>query len=259
MRTEYERLCDELDGPADIGLTDAGTTLGVYCREYPSYRIQPVLLQFHRDERWALKHWPWAAFAISQYLYETEERKKYTNEPTPQEIMELLSQVERSTHDLASALCQLQSLASRLTDPTSPYRRAHLAWLDALITQAVAGWLSTDVEEHSGSALKNYSAKMTFLKRLAGIEVVAKQARKRVDRKLLERERGQSNPALPNFVRRGGMIWRSLTGRKPSANKVAGRDPDFVLFMQELARIGAGRAPSREQVATSLRTLHPRD
>jgi hypothetical protein len=53
-----------------------------------------------------------------------------------------------------------------------------------------------------------------------------------------------------------------MTNRKPSFNKVTrfdtgtddtGTDPDFVIFIQDLAKVGAAHAPSRHQVAGTLR------
>ena len=53
-------------------------------------------------------------------------------------------------------------------------------------------------------------------------------------------------------------IWRSLTGRKPSVNKVAGkRKSDFVTFVQELAKIGGGPEPTFKQVQTAFRVRTP--
>src|SRR5262249_27219416 len=68
-----------------------------------------------------------------------------------------------------------------------------------------------------------------------------KLAAKRFDAGLLERERSQSNRALPSFVFRCGTTWKSMTGRKPSANRVARKrranrapnaNPDFVIFVR---------------------------
>ena len=71
----------------------------------------------------------------------------YSDEPTPAEVEDLLSQIEKSSRDLNSALCRLQVLSNRLRDPTAPHRRGHLGWLDAYISQAAAGLLSDDVNE----------------------------------------------------------------------------------------------------------------
>jgi hypothetical protein len=106
-----------------------------------------------------------------------------------------------------------------------------------------------------------YEGKKEFIKRLTELEAAAKVLTAQgVDVELLDRKRGQSEPALPTFVFRGSVIWRSLTGRKPSANKHTRRngpkDPDFVLFIQELATLGQLPPPSRKQVETSLKSLN---
>jgi hypothetical protein len=261
IRTEYDRLCEDLGGPADIG--EVGISkydLASYCGTYPTQRVLPVLIQYAPDETLARKHWPWVAFAIGQYDFETKELTTYSVEPTPEEVEDLLSQIEKSSRDLNSVLCRLQVLSDRLRDPTAPHRRGHLGWLDAYISQAAAGLLSDDVNESEQHLLVVESAKMAFLQRLVDVEVAAKVASQRLDRTLLERERGQSNPALLQFVLTCSAVWRSLTGRKPSANKVSrdGReDPDFVVFLQRLARIGRTYEPTRNQVARCLRNLAP--
>jgi hypothetical protein len=261
IRTEYDRLCEDLGGPADIGVEigPAGVGLAPYCSEYPSSRVLPVLLQFQQDDTLARRHWPWAAFAISHYKYDTNEWAKYSDEPTPKEIGDLLSAIEKSARGLHSGLYRLRLLSDRQRDPTSPYRRGHLRWLDAVISQAAAGLSLDDVSEQH--LLFVDSAKAAFLERLMQIASTVKDTSQRLDRTLLERERGQSNPALLNFVFLGGAIWRSLTGgRKPSANKVHRdhcEDPDFVIFLQQLARIRSLHEPTRKQVAQCLRNLAP--
>ena len=261
IRTEYDRLCEDLGGPADIGVVGISKyNLASYCHTYPTQRVLPVLIQYTPDETLARKHWPWVAFAISEYDYETKELTTYSDEPTPEEVEDLLSQIEKSSRDLNSGLCRLQVLSNRLRDPTAPHRRGHLGWLDAYISQAAAGLLSDDVNESDQHFLVVASAKTAFLERLVDVEVATKLASQRIDRTLLERERGQSNPALLQFVLRCSPVWRSLTGRKPSANKVSrnGReDPDFVVFLQRLARIGCTYEPTRGQVARCLRNLVP--
>jgi hypothetical protein len=261
IKTEYDRLCEDHGGPADIGVVGISKEdLASYCQTYPMQRVLPALIQYTPDEPLARKHWPWAAFAIGQYDFETKELTTYSDEPTPKEVEDLLSQIEKSSRDLNSRLCRLQGLSNRLRNPIAPHRRGHLGWLDAYISQAAAGLLSDDVNESEQHLLAVELAKMAFLYRLVDVEVAAKLASQRLNRTLLERERGQSNPALLQFVFRCSAVWRSLTGRKPSANKVSrdGRkDPDFVFFLQRLARIGCTHEPTRNQVARCLPNLAP--
>jgi hypothetical protein len=266
IKTEYERMCDELGGPADIGiaLKWPKASLAPYCRDYGSRRVLPVLVKFQADQSCARRHWPWAAFAISHYAFEQKERSQYADEPAPKEVEALLAQIAQASRTLHSELLRLDALASRLDDRTAPLRRAHIRWLDGLVSQAAAGHLANDLNDSEGHLLIVDFAKQAFLDRLVDVESAAKMAMGRLDKALLERERGQTAAGLPNFVFRCSAIWKSLTGRKPSANKVTrrdgpGNDPDFVVFVQEFAKLGVAPAPSREQVASSLRKVCTRN
>ena len=261
--SDYKKLCDELGGPADIGFAVDSQYMELCCQEHPANSLLPILLRFQNDQTAARRHWPWAACAISQYAFEQSERAKYTDEPKSEEIVEILKQIIQSARDLGSGLSRLQALSARLTDPTAPLRRAHLAWLNALISAAVAGRISNDVNGDEGQKLVDDSKKMRLLRQLADVEVAANVAREHVDKSLLKRERSQSDPALPNFIFRCDGIWKSLTGRKPSAAKVYRKfqpsEPDFLIFVQELAKSAGFDPPSRDQVATSLRKFRPCD
>jgi hypothetical protein len=99
-------------------------------------------------------------------------------------------------------------------------------------------------------------SKLRFLQRLTDIEVAAAWAQVRAEKGLLEREKSQSKPALSNFVLLCGAIWMSLTGQKPIASKVHSKhkdpDPDFVVFVQELALVVETHAPTRDQILLCL-------
>ena len=224
------------------------------CGAYPLRLILPVLIAFKPDDIDARRHWPWAALALALFVSAQKERTKYADEPTPKDLEALLLEIAQSARALNSRLNQLQNLSNRVKDPTAPYRRAHLAWLDRFISQGVAGVPSNDVTENPVLLL---AARLDFAKKLATIEGTANRASKRVDRSLLNRERGQGIPGLSNFVFRCGEIWENLTGRKPSANKVSRfegpEDPDFVVFVRNLAMVGPAPLPTRRQVEKSLR------
>jgi hypothetical protein len=143
-------------------------------------------------------------------------------------------------------------------------RRGHLAWLNAFFAQAIAG--------HPSNDLKNYDIaddfqKLALIKQLAQVQWAAIEAPEHFDEKLVARKPGQANPALRNFVGRCAQIWRSMTGRKPSANKVATKRveqvttksddliPDFVLFVGGLAEAGGLPVPTRKQVLTALNPI----
>ena len=261
--SEFKKLCDEVGGPADIGITINKNYMEHCCRDYPASLLLPTLLRFQKDETIARRHWPWAAFAISHYVFQKSELAKYSDEPKPQEIIDLLGQITQAAHDLSSGLSRLQALSYRLSDPSTIHRRAHLAWLNEFISQAIAGQLTSDMNEDRDQLAVNHFKKLELIKQLSVIELAAKAATHRVDKSLLERERSQSDPALTDFVFRCGEIWKSLTGRIPSAEKIHPKierdgptEPDFVIFLQDLTQsAGIATRPSRHQVLTSLRKL----
>jgi hypothetical protein len=197
IKTEYDHLCEELGGPVDLGPRVSQIDFRRYCREHPSHQIVPVLRDFNPDKPLVRRLWPWAAFALGQYIWEQKERETYGDEPTPTELEGLLSQIAQSARLLNSGLCQLQKLSYRLPDPNARLRRGHLAWLDTFISQAVAGIPSNAVTENAHDLAHLHEAKLEFFKRLGMIEATALRAReRRLDKDLLQRKRGQTNPAL---------------------------------------------------------------
>ncbi len=69
IKSEFEKMCDEFGGPADIGATIEHRDLERYCNEYPLRSIQPVLIQFQADATSVRRHWPWAAFALTKPIH----------------------------------------------------------------------------------------------------------------------------------------------------------------------------------------------
>jgi hypothetical protein len=260
-KSEYRKLCEELGGPAEIdnrGIREIDFER--YCREYPLSKVGPILARFQPDGIVVRKHWPWAAFTISRYVFEIAERARYQQEPSPKQVRDLFSTIESTSRDLLSALSRLQELAGRLSDPSAPGRRGHIAWLDAYVAQGVAGRPSNDVSEEQGHLVFVQNERMKFAARLAQIQGTAKAAQKRVDSRLLNRERRQANPGLANLVFRCASIWKGLTNRPPSANKIhtharGRREPDLVVFVKEIAKFGSAKVPTRAMIATALKNL----
>jgi hypothetical protein len=104
-----------------------------------------------------------------------------------------------------------------------------------------------------------FEGKMNFLKRVGEVEAAATEALRRLDPKLLRHPpRRASIPALRTLVEMAKPIWESLTGRKPSAYKVEKKDresdvPDFIIFVQELAKISDCPIPSFKQAAVAFK------
>ena len=105
-----------------------------------------------------------------------------------------------------------------------------------------------------GIPRRSKSAKVVLVE----VEVAAGYAQKHLDPELLRRGRTSENRALRTLVAMAKPIWQSLTGRKPSVNKVAGeRTSDFVLFTQALAEIAGGPEPTFKQIETAFRMRTP--
>jgi hypothetical protein len=254
--SEFDKLCKKFGGPADLGIPVSGSLMNYFrqcCGEFRPYQVLPVLLRFAKgqDEALANQHYPWVAFAISQYCFATSEFRKYTDEPRPKEILELFGRIDSAAADLVAALEKIKHLSYRLRDPSAPSRRDHLSDFDAFFSQAIAGRISGDLGNHDVS---DDLQAFAFLKQLKQLRVAAIEAPRHFDKTLVERERGQKNPALREFVLRCAQIWVN-TGRKPSASQVSKRatdDPDFVIFVKELAKIGNLPPPTRKQIEIKL-------
>jgi hypothetical protein len=203
-----------------------------------------------------IRHWPVMAFAASQYKFLQQEFNEYGAETSPAQVRELLDEIWKSAQRLSGALVQFQEMSARLSDGTAPLAGPHLSWLDEIIAQGMAGQRAADVNEENLAIV--HLARIDFLRRLADVEVAAQHAQKHLDPKLLRRARTSENRALRTLVAMAKPIWRSLTGRKPSVNKVAGeRKSDFVTFVQELAEIAGGPEPTFKQVQTAFRVRTP--
>src|SRR5262249_53621856 len=263
LRTDLDRVYLELGGPAPLRGRIDRNTFARCCNEFSWRKVEPTLRRFQKDRGIAKRHWPWVAFALGQYRFERKERQQNSVQLEPGEVTSLINDIRRSAKELASSLARLQSYSQRLGDPTAPFEKPHLRYLDQLISQAAAGDPAAEVNKDPKYMLWVFSEKMSFFQRLSGIEAVAGEAATRlVDRDLLKRKRGQADPALYNLVWRGAEIWSSLTGRKPSPNRAHRRDsgePDFVLFIQDLVRLVGGERPSRKVVEISLRNRRTPD
>jgi hypothetical protein len=261
-QTQLDRLYQD-GGPAKL----AGESLDkrkfkAACDEYPLQWIMPLLRQFCEDEQAVRSHWPWSAFALSQYLFEIKERKNYSDERSPKQWKELLQSIAKAAHDLADGLAEIETAAHRLPDPSAPLRRPHTAWFDELFTRAAAGRADCAKADSDVQMAIDHLAKKEFLDRVVDIERSAKEAIKHMDVRLLARKRGQDNPALDHFVWRNVQVWESLTGRPATAQRLNSKDredPDFVLFVSDLAKLGPAPSPSRREIETSLRNRRPTD
>jgi hypothetical protein len=252
--SELDRLYQELGGPVEIdGKSPKKNVFQSDCDRFPFKNcLGTAICEFVPNESTARRHWPWVAFAIGQYLYEIKERARYTDEPTPKEILDLVKSIRKSSTDLNSSLQRVSNLADRLHDHSAPWRRYHLSWLDNLFSMAIARGLTDDAINNDLAGLPARA----FRKQLAALKLDAGQALKLLNKDFLERERGQSNPALAGFIGLCAKIWKSMYGQTPSTrriDKASSSDPPFVRFVRRLAVIGKAKEPSRKEIEGALR------
>jgi hypothetical protein len=256
VKSEYKKFCEQHGGPIICDDSFAEINFEHCCREFPRRRIEPTIDRWVTDRLHGIRHWPVMAFAASQYAFRQREFSKYGAEASPAQVGELLDEIGKSSRRLCRALVQFQEMSARLSDGTAPLAGPHLSWLDEIIAQGIAARMAADVNEEQLASV--HLARMDFLGRLVDVEVAARYARERLDPELLRRSRTSENRALRTLVAMAKPIWQSLTGRKPSVNKVAGeRTSDFVTFVQELANIAGGPEPTFKQIETAFRTRTP--
>src|SRR6516165_6041663 len=258
VKSEYKKLCERHGGPIICNDSFAKIDFEHCCREFPRRRFELII------ERWVtdpdpdhgIRHWPVMAFAASQYAFRQREFRKYGTEASPAQVRDLLDEIGKSSRRLRRALVQFQEMSARLSDGTAPLAGPHLSWLDEIVAQAMAGRGAAEVSEEQLASV--HFARLDFLGRLGDVEAAARYAQQRLDPELLRRSRTSENRALRTLVAMAKPIWQSLTGRKPSVNKVAGeRTSDFVTFAQELAKIAGGVEPTFKQIQAAFRVRTP--
>jgi 6-pyruvoyl-tetrahydropterin synthase len=256
VKSEYKKFCDQHGGPITCGYRFADIDFEYCCRDFPRQKFDSTISRWVTDPVHGIRHWPVMAYAASQYAFRQREFIKYGTEASPAQVRELLDEIRKSARRLSSALAQFQEMSARLSDGTAPLAGPHLSWVDEIIAQAMAGQLAPEVNEERLALV--HAARIDFLRRLVDVEVAARDVQERLDPKLLKRTRTSENRALRTLVAMAKPIWQSLTGRKPSVNKVAGeRRSDFVTFVQELARTAGGPEPTFKQVQNTFRERTP--
>jgi hypothetical protein len=256
IKSGYDRLCETKGGPVEVQGFER-VNFERSCDQYRVRLFQHLLTRWQTDAASGIRHWPHMAFACAQYAYRRKEFGKDKGNLSPAQVRKMLLDIERSANTFATAICRLQEASHQLSDGSSQ-AIPHLQWLDQFISQAAAGYVAPNVNEDGLHMLAVFDGKMNFLKRVCEVQAAATEALNRFDPKLIKRPPGAVlNRALRTLVGMAKPIWKSLTGRKPSINKVHTKDgdgtPDFVNFVQELARIGGGPVPTFKQIVIAFR------
>ena len=266
-KTEYQRLVEETGGPLEIdGFKNVTQrTYRSCCWEFPLHTFLPMIERWQASKETGRRHWPAMAFITSQYRSLQRELLKNGKEPSAKEISELLATIASSAEQLRSSLATLQRLAFQPSDGSAPLARPHLQWIDQWIAQAQAGIVLKDLDTSPQVMTAAHLGRDNFVKGIIRVEAAATSARNRcLDESLLKRpKKGPENRALRALVTRAKPIWKSLTGRPPSVNKVhkahtrEQEEPDFVIFVQGLADLAGGPRPSFKQIQTASKPVWP--
>jgi hypothetical protein len=220
--TDLDRLYNELGGPAPIVEGVKRKILQQVSRDFPFSRVEPICRPYAKDNNEARRHWPWIAFAASQYRFAREEKRTYTDEPKPSEILSRLNDVETTARRLVDLLCQMQQFAYRLEDAGNPHRRAHLSWIHEFLLQNLES-ARLEIDRDPEAFVRSLTLNEIFLKQLVQLRVAAAGARNRVDPKMLQRPKPQRDPAIYDLVWRAAKIWKA-SPRSCCVGNVAMRD-----------------------------------
>lgn len=257
IKSEYDRLCETQGGPAEVEGFER-VNLEWSCKQYRLRLFEELIKRWEVDPATGVRHWPHMAFASDQYAYQREELANGGGNFSAAQVRTMLTAIERSANKFSAAMARLQTASHQLSDGSAPFAIPHINWFNEFISQAAAGYAAPIVNEDGLHSLIVFNGKKSFLKLVRQVEESATEALKRFDPKLIKRPPGAvSNPALRTLVAMAKPIWKSLTGRKPSSNKVHSKDregaPDFVIFVKELASIGGGPVPSFKQVVIAFK------
>ena len=256
LQNDLDRLIESEGGPIALpGMDLDAFGFGVACDRFPYDEIEPLLRPYQTDERKCRVHWPWVAVAAKLYRFEQEERAAF-EELKPSEVIGLFHRVSANARKLAQDIERLRYHSNQLEDPKKPEARGHLAYLHEFFKQRALADFDGEFTDDPLICLATDGMQNRFVSRLARVGEIAEEfAAQHVDQSLLTRSRGQDDPGLPTLVWRLGEIWKSLTGRNPSANKVHRQEDersDFVRFVGSVAALAGSAEPTTAEIAKSL-------
>lgn len=208
------------------------------CSERPYSDFADLLKKWAPENVDAPKHLPALAYAVFLYDYRNQELHRDWGLTSPTDVKELLSDIHKHAGALSRKLGRLGLLAHRISDGAKPESQAHLAHLNQVISQAIAGLLSPqEANEDLFLELGIAAKRRKFIAQLIDVEVGAKDALHQADNSQLSMPRPSKDRALKVLVQIAKPIWQSLTNRVASVNKVCREAPDFVIFIQDLVEI----------------------
>ena len=252
--SELEKFIATYGEPINFGLPH--DALEHSCEKYHFAFFEDVLTKWQTNSETGRRHWPMLAYSINQYVFIRKELKK-APDLSASEVRALLNQITKSARNLASGLSLFHILPNLISDGGAPLASSHLAFLNQLIAEGVAGNPVLAPRDEGKYMFDLDLERQRITNRLRDIETAATRAAESIDSTLLRRSRPLDDPALRTLVKTAGIVWTSLTTRQPSSSPIHSKNkdvPDFVSFVQELVQIAQGPVPTQKQVATAQST-----
>jgi hypothetical protein len=223
------------------------------CAEFPFDVIAPVLNEHCRDGATVALHWPWIAIALKRYR-DDYNRGRHPDDISMPDIERILQTITDHARGLNRALSELNN-AGEAALANDNQRK----WIAICRARATIANAFDETQQDPADGDPESEAK--FFEWGLAVEDVAQQAS---DAKIIisqdaraRSERGQLLPGLGGLVALCGAVWFSMTGRKPSAERVkvvSGEAPPFVRFLVALCASAGLVPPTISQVKTALRS-----
>ena len=260
IKTEYQKFVEDTGGQIEIeDFPKIKLEFAAPCHDFPLHRFLPIVTRWQKHKETGIRHWPIMAALASRYQF--LHRERIEKQPSSDDISKLLSNIASSAEQLRLSLVTLRMLSSQPSDGSAALAEFHLQLVDQFIAQAAAGIVLEDFHKISKVMAAAQFGRERFVERIICIEVAAKSAKSCLNADLFKRpKRLPENRPLLGLVTCAEIVWKSLTGRDASVHKVHNKgreEPDFVIFVQQLADIAGRPRPSFKQVQTAFRRRPP--
>jgi hypothetical protein len=161
---------------------------------------------------------------------------------TPTDISGRIERIAKAADKIDQVLSELMDAGAQANDHERT-KAGHLQWLLGCMVLAQEGRVSlADYrQDPEAFAVEVEAAALGLLAQMKRLSAAADVARGEVRADLLRADSVRDDPGLVTFVGQLAVVWRSLTGRSPSVNKLSSRPsddrPDFVKFVQAVADV----------------------
>lgn len=261
IRSDWARYCDEFDDPPAIGPTISSATFSAACAEFgfDSLVTATAGLEVPAPSLW--KYWPWYAVAIWLTVgrsreYERRSEVGAAEELSPDALKRLLDGIGRSADRLQRQLTELHALAFMRREARDAIKGQHVAALNFLVAQALAGRPSAEIDPDPYAQLEVLGAAGNWRGGLKDLLQVIPLARAAVSADAATSRRAADIRPLPTLVQHLALVWTNMANRVASASEVHRKngetDSDFVRFVKGAAHSAGLEEPTARQIGLAL-------